>query len=149
MALLASFFADDLLLFAEASEEQIKIIMNCLNNFCAASGQKISLHKSTIAFSSGVDIAVAQKISNISGISIKPHLEKYLGIPSIMGRLNLGTFQHLLDRIEGRLEGWKSKHLTFTSRLVLAKSVLTAAPGYSMQFTLLPIYLYVTTLIRG
>ena len=54
----------------------------------------------------------------------------------------MGTFQHLLDRIEGILEEWKSKYLTFMGRLVLAKLVLKAAPGYSMQSTLLPISLY-------
>ena len=37
------FFADDLLLFAEATEDQIITIMDCLNLFCSASGQKISL----------------------------------------------------------------------------------------------------------
>ena len=121
------FLIDDLLLFAKASKEQIKIIVNCLNNLCATSGQKISLHKSTIAFSSGVDKVIAQKISNILRISIKPHLEKYLGIPSIMGRVNLGTFQYLLDWIEGRLKEWKSKYLTFAGRLVLVKSVHTLA----------------------
>ena len=37
------FFADDLLLFAEASESQIGMIMECLNNFCLALGQRINL----------------------------------------------------------------------------------------------------------
>lgn len=34
--------ADDLILFAEASKSQIDVIMECLNNFCAISGQVIS-----------------------------------------------------------------------------------------------------------
>ena len=58
-----------------------------------------------------------------------------------MGSINLGTFQHLLDQIEGRLEGWKSKHLTLVGRIILAKFVLTATPSYSMQSTLLPVSL--------
>ena len=135
------FFANDLLLFSKASEEQIRIIMNCLDTFCVASGQRIGLHKSTIAFSSDVDKAVAQHISTISSIPVKPQSEKYIGIPSIMGRINLGTFQHFLDRIEGRLEGWKSKYLTLAGRIILAKSVLMAASSFSMQSTLLPVSL--------
>lgn len=35
------FFADDLILFAEASKSQIDVIMECLNYFCAISGQVI------------------------------------------------------------------------------------------------------------
>ena len=34
------FFADDLLIFADAFEDQINVIMNCMNNFCNLSGQK-------------------------------------------------------------------------------------------------------------
>ena len=33
-------FADDVILFGEASKEQAKVIVNCLHEFCALSGQK-------------------------------------------------------------------------------------------------------------
>ena len=58
-----------------------------------------------------------------------------------MGRTNLGLFQHLLNRIEGILEGWKLKQLTLASRIIFAKSVLTTTPIYSMQSTLLHVAL--------
>ena len=92
-----------------------------MNNFCNLSGQKINLHKLKIAFSSGVEDAVALRISTTSGIPITTQFEKYLGVPSIMGLANLGLFQHLLDRIDERLEGWKSKYLTLAGRIILAK----------------------------
>ena len=44
-------FVDDLLLFAKASEDQMAIIMECLDLFCTSSSQKISLQKSSIYFS--------------------------------------------------------------------------------------------------
>lgn len=37
------FLADDLVLFAEASIEQMEVIMNCLNRFCSMSGQEVNL----------------------------------------------------------------------------------------------------------
>lgn len=40
------FFADDIILFAEASVDQANIIHDCLTRFCNASGQKVSLPKS-------------------------------------------------------------------------------------------------------
>ena len=76
-------FAYDLLLFVEASRDQIDVILNCLDKFCAISGHKVSLNKSSIAFSSSVDPAVASRISDTSEIPIVSKLEKYLGIPSI------------------------------------------------------------------
>ena len=98
-------FANDLLLFSKASKGHIQVIMECMNMFCAAMGKKISLKKSGIALLAGVDEEKEQKISRVLGISMKAQLKKYLRVPSIMGRTNLGPFQHLLNRIESRLEG--------------------------------------------
>ena len=99
------FFVDDLLLFTEASESQMEIIMCCLNILCESLGQKINPLKSNVAFSAGVDEEVVLRISALSGMPISTKLEKYLGIPSIMGRMKTKTFQYLQERIEGCLEG--------------------------------------------
>ena len=48
------FFADDLVLFAEASIEQARIIKECLDLFCKASEQKVNFQKSNIFFSKKV-----------------------------------------------------------------------------------------------
>lgn len=40
------FFADDLLLFGEATEDQTRVMIDCLEKFCSASGQPISKAKS-------------------------------------------------------------------------------------------------------
>ena len=49
--------------------------------FYATSDKKISLKKSSIAFSAGVDEKIAQKMSKALGIHVKAQLEKYLGVP--------------------------------------------------------------------
>lgn len=43
-------FADDLILFSEASVTQIQLIKGVLERFCETSGQKVSLEKSQIFF---------------------------------------------------------------------------------------------------
>ena len=55
------FFADDLILFSEASEGHIRVIMECMNMFCVASSKKINLTKSSIAFSVVVDEEMHKK----------------------------------------------------------------------------------------
>ncbi|XP_028755406.1 probable LRR receptor-like serine/threonine-protein kinase At1g53430 [Neltuma alba] len=42
------FFADDLILFAKASIEQVAVIKPCLDRFCLASGQKVSQSKTEV-----------------------------------------------------------------------------------------------------
>lgn len=40
------FFADDLMLFAEATHHQAHVLKKCLDHFCALSGQSVSYEKS-------------------------------------------------------------------------------------------------------
>ena len=104
-------------------------------------GASQSLQKSSIAFSRDVKEETAKRISIAAKIPITTNLGKYLGIPSITGRLHLGLFQHIVDRVDGRLDGWKFKLLSLAERIVLAQTVLTTIPMYPMQSSLLPISL--------
>lgn len=45
-------FADDLLLFGEATENQMYSVSDILQRFCAVSGQQLSNEKTSILFSS-------------------------------------------------------------------------------------------------
>jgi len=47
-------------------------------------------------------------------------------------------FQGVLEKVEQRLAGWKSKCLSLAGRITLIKSTLTAIPAYIMQSTRLP-----------
>ena len=49
------FFVDDLLLFVEATTDQIEVIMDRLDKLCDFLGQRVSRPKSSIAFSTGID----------------------------------------------------------------------------------------------
>ena len=108
--------------------------MGCLQQFCNGSGQRVSFQKSSILFSKTVNTTVAEEISNISGIPVTTNL----GNPSIHGRMQPELYQNLLDRINSRLEGWKTKHLSLPGRNVIPQSVLSSITLYSLQSTFLP-----------
>nr|KYP45879.1 Retrovirus-related Pol polyprotein from type-2 retrotransposable element R2DM [Cajanus cajan] len=59
-------FADDLILFSEASLDQVDIIQSCLEEFCRSSEKKINHDKSRIFFSKNVGCAVKSEISLVS-----------------------------------------------------------------------------------
>lgn len=73
-------FADDLLLFANAST---RIMKDCLDKFCLASGR---FEKSMIYCSPNVDSGLAGEISSICGSPLTHDLGKYLGVPLIHKR---------------------------------------------------------------
>ena len=58
------FFADDLLLLAEASSEQAQVINEVLDNFCVSSGKKVSREKTQIFFSRNVQKDTIREIKN-------------------------------------------------------------------------------------
>ncbi|KAL9859832.1 putative RNA-directed DNA polymerase [Arabidopsis thaliana] len=131
-------FADDLILFAEASVAQIRVIRGVLENFCKASGQRVSLEKSKIYFSKNVHRDLEKLISVESGIKSTKDLGKYLGMPVLQNRINKDTFGEVIERVSSRLLGWKVRILSMAGRLTLTKAVILSIPVHSMSTISLP-----------
>ncbi|KAG7552028.1 Reverse transcriptase domain [Arabidopsis thaliana x Arabidopsis arenosa] len=131
-------FADDLILFAEASVKQIRVIRRVLERFCLASGQKVSLEKSKIFFSDNVSRDLCKLISDESRIKATQDLGRYLGMPILQKRINKETFGIILERMSSKLAGWKGRMLSLAGRITLIKSVLSSIPVHSMSTIKLP-----------
>jgi hypothetical protein len=69
-----------------------------------------------------------------SGISTKAKIEKYLDLPTSLGRSTDEEFEHILTRIKKLLRGWAPKTMSSAARKVLVKSICQAIPTYSMSF---------------
>lgn len=132
------FFADDLILFAEASKSQIDVIMECLNDFCAISGQVISPAKEKLFVSPNFHKLTAREISARCQIPLTADLGKYLGVPLIHKRVSKTTYYHILEKVQDRLAGWKAEQLSMAGRTLLVQSVTSAIPVYTMQTTRIP-----------
>lgn len=101
------FFVDNIILFVEARSNHVQIIQKVLNVFCECSGQKVNLSKSLLHVSSNVIDQRAKEISDCFGIQLTNDLGKYLGMPSIHGRVHSNTFKFLLDKVYGKLASCK------------------------------------------
>lgn len=76
--------------FSEATQDYVQVIKNCLDAFCAASRQKVSLSKSQMFFFlKNVDSKEAKRITTKAGIKQTTDLGRYLGVPSIHGRTTI------------------------------------------------------------
>lgn len=98
----------------------------------------MSLNKSENFFSPNVSGTEAAGLIQLTGMPQTENLRRYLGVPSIHGRVTKAILCPLLQKISDRLKGWRARHLTLTERLVLVKSVLSDIPYFAMKTIMFP-----------
>ena len=132
------FFADDSLLFCMASMQECNHIQAILADFEAASGQKLNKDKTTLFFSKATPSVTQENIINLLGVSEIKQYEKYLGLPSFVGRGKMANFAFIKERVWSKLKCWKEKLLSQAGREVLIKAVIQALPAFAMSCFKLP-----------
>lgn len=96
-----------MVLFAKAREDQIDLIRSGLDCFAQGSGQKINYAKSNVHFSKNVSEEEEATLSTRLGIPRTRSLGKYLGFNMGHQGRSRETHLELLQRIKGKLAGWK------------------------------------------
>ncbi len=72
------------------------------------------------------------------GVPAIKQYEKYLGLPSFIGRAKYSSFAQIKERVWSKLKGWKERLISQAGREVLIKSVAQALPTYAMSCFRLP-----------
>jgi hypothetical protein len=131
-------FPDDSLLFYRATFPEWRNIGRLLHSYEVALGQKLNAAKTLIFFSPNTREDFKSFIRTSIGISSTQCYEKYLGLPSLVGRSKTQTFAGIQSRVCRKLDGWKEKFLSQAGHEILIKAVVQAIPAYSMSIFQLP-----------
>ena len=103
------FFADDSLLFCKATTNEIRCIQDILTEYEHASGQQINCQKTTLFFSNSTPRHIKDSIQAMLGVPVIQQYERYLGLPSFVGRAKYSSFAQIKERVWSKLKGWKEK----------------------------------------
>ena len=88
-------FADDSLLFCEATQGECHRLLDILAKYEASSSQAINCQKTSIFFSWNTRHAVKEEIRGLMGAQIMTGYEKYLGLPMVEGMSKVSTFKEI------------------------------------------------------
>uniref|UniRef100_A0A2N9HDU2 Reverse transcriptase domain-containing protein n=1 Tax=Fagus sylvatica TaxID=28930 RepID=A0A2N9HDU2_FAGSY len=135
------FFADDCLLFSKATSGDCATIQEILTTYEKASGQQVNREKTAIFFSKATPMTSQNAIKDSLGVPIIRQYEKYLGLPSLVGRHKVESFSHIKERVWSKIKGWKGQILSQAGREIMIKAVAQAVPTYAMSCFRLPIRL--------
>ena len=133
------FFANDCLLFCWPSLLECEKIKELLGFYEEALGQMINKHKTTLFFSKNIDAQTMEDMKLSLNVPTIQHYEKYLGLPSFVGRAKKACFTHTKERIWAKMQGWKEKLLSQAGKEVIIKVVVQSIPTYSMSVFKLPV----------
>ncbi|KAA3482892.1 reverse transcriptase [Gossypium australe] len=116
-------FADDCILFGDASVDGAHVVRNIIKEYEMVSGQQVNFDKSLIYFGASVGCAERDAVASILGVRVATNPEKYLGLPMMVGRKKRLAFASRGLRVRvsdtSRLE---SIHWSTWSELCIPKS---------------------------
>jgi hypothetical protein len=119
-------FADDCIIFSQASNEGAQRLQDILELYRLGSGQMVNRGKSAIFFSSNCIDEMKTGVHTVSGIVSEALVEKYLGLPTSLGRSTDAESEHIMAKVKKLLNGGIPCMLSSTGRETLIKSICQA-----------------------
>ena len=132
------FFADDSIILGKAYIEECTTLQRILAVYENASSQQLNRAKTSLFFSSNTSKEIQEEIKNRFGAQVIRQHEKYLGLPSLVGRNKRISFNTIKEKLSKKLAGWKEKLLSKAGKEVLIKVVAQVIPTYAMSCFKIP-----------
>lgn len=109
-----------------------------METYGSCSGQQINKNKTTIL----VDLHPEEKRQLIKialGVPKIKSFEKYLGLPSLVGKKKKASFEYIKEKVWRKLKGWEEESLSQAEREILIKDFVQTIPTYIMNCFKLPL----------
>lgn len=113
-------------------------LINILNAYEKASGQKISTSKSSVFYSPNTPLKVKEEILRILGPMQDTRHKKYLSLPLLIGKSKNQVFAEIKESVGKKLAGLNGKLLSIGGRDILIKAIAQAVPTYTISCFQLP-----------
>ena len=99
------FFVDDSIIFCKTTIGECNSLQRILGVYKRALGQQLNRAKTALFFRKNTPEDVKEEIKNRFGAQVIRQHEKYLGLPSLVGRNKRNTFNDIKEKIGKKLAG--------------------------------------------
>ncbi|KAI0497161.1 hypothetical protein KFK09_020383 [Dendrobium nobile] len=130
-------YADDVLVFAEASGSNAKCARNLIEHYCGWTGQRLNCNKSAILFSKKCPLWKQRRIAKELGFR-RVQAVDYLGLHLTLRKWVAADFSGLLKKVTDKINGWGKRHLSMAGRATLIRTSLLASPMYLLTHSDVP-----------
>lgn len=135
-------FADDSLVFVRASMAECKHLRKVFDCYVEASRQIFNFDKSSMFFSRKIVEGQVAVIKDIFKLNVVTRYEKYLRLPSMIGKKKMGFFSEVKLKILNKISCWQHKKCSSRGKEILINAAAQAVPAYAMSVFKLPKGLY-------
>lgn len=132
------FFANDSIIFYKATSKECDALQQILNVYENSSGQQLNRSKTSLFFSPNTSEVTKNEIKSRFGAQVIRQHEKYLGLPSLIGRNKKKSFREIKEKLAVKLVGWKEKLLSKAGKEMLIKVVAQSIPTYAISCFKIP-----------
>ena len=108
-------------------------VLKVLDDYERESGQKLNREKTSLFFSKNTDKEIQEEIKNNFSAQIIHKHERYLGLPTLVGRGKKKAFNWIKDQVGRKITGWKGELLSNAGKEVLIKAIAQATTTYTMS----------------
>ena len=123
-------FVDDSLFFFKIDKTTPLNLKNTILWYCKLSGQCINFSKFDLCCSPNTPQEIKNSLAQSLQVILVLSPSKYLGINFKLRGKRVADFQDIVDKVQGKFQGWKAKLLSQAGRTTLIASVLQAMPLY-------------------
>ena len=131
-------FDDDCIICGEACVKEGNRVLKVLADYERESGQKLNREKTLLFLIKNTYGAVQKEIKTSFRAQIIHKHERYLGLPTLVGRGKKKAFNCIKDQVGRRIARWKGKLLSVVGREILIKAVAQATTTYTMSCFKIP-----------
>ena len=96
------------------------------------------MQKSATTFSKNVQVELRESIKQALGLGATQSHDKYLGLPTLIGRGKKEAFRAVKERVWNKMQLWHGKMLSIGGHELLIKSIAESVPIYTMSVFRLP-----------